>query len=94
MDLFNINAQEDLRYSHPSFKKLPIPSLHCTIGNEKLVLYRYIYVVIFRIPNLEVSGEAGEVEIEVSDDQYDVHSIDVSNVPVICTVSKVSWLSF
>ncbi len=44
----------------------------------------------FRIPNVEVRGEAGELDIEVSDDQYDVHNIEVSQIPLVVTVNKAS----
>eukprot|EP00794_Sanderia_malayensis_P003695 gene3695-4213_t len=41
------------------------------------------------LPKLEISGEAGEVDFDVLDDQYDVQTIDVSRVPLIVTVNKI-----
>ena len=35
-------------------------------------------------------GEGEEMEIEVSDNPYDVTSLDTSNVPIIVTLSLVS----
>lgn len=43
-----------------------------------------------RIPDLTVIGDGEERDIEVSDDPYDVLPIDISNVPVLVTLNKVS----
>lgn len=43
-----------------------------------------------RIPDLTVIGDGSEKDIEVSDDPYDVLPIDISNVPVLVTLNKIS----
>ena len=44
---------------------------------------------IHRIPKLIISGDSDEIDIDVSDDQYDTQEIDVANVPIIVTANKV-----
>lgn len=41
------------------------------------------------LPTLLVSGDSDDVDIEVSDDHYDVKPIDASRVPVMVTVNKI-----
>jgi len=43
-----------------------------------------------RIPDLTVIGEGAERDIEVSDDPYDILPLDVSNIPVLVTLNKIS----
>ena len=38
-----------------------------------------------------ISGDSDDLDIDVSDDQYDVQSLDITNIPVTVTVNKV-WL--
>ena len=42
-----------------------------------------------RIPKLVVTREGDDVEIEVSDNPYDVSTLDVSRVPVLISLSLV-----
>ncbi|XP_065053987.1 exosome complex component RRP42-like [Rhopilema esculentum] len=41
------------------------------------------------IPKLVISGDSDDIDIDISDDQYDIQSLDISNVPVMVTVNKV-----
>jgi len=43
-----------------------------------------------RLPDLTVIGEGAERDIEVSDDPYDILPLDISNVPVLVTLNKIS----
>ena len=43
-----------------------------------------------RIPDLTVIGDGAEKTIEVSDDPYDILPINISNVPVLVTLNKIS----
>ncbi len=45
------------------------------------------------IPQLTVSGEGEEMEIEVSDNPHDSTKIDVSKAPIIVTLAQVSYSS-
>ena len=63
---------------------------------SKIVLFqRYIVVpaskLIFcrRIPNVTVSTDEGDVELEISDDPHDCRRLDISSIPVTVTLSKV-----
>ena len=47
----------------------------------------------YRIPKLVISGDSDDIDIDISDDQYDIQSLDISNVPVMVTVNKVSTFS-
>lgn len=53
--------------------------------------YRWIddYIFYFRIPRVTVTQDEGHVELEISDDPYDVQTIDVKPAPCIVTLSKV-----
>ncbi|CAH3193225.1 unnamed protein product [Porites evermanni] len=42
-----------------------------------------------RIPNVAVSTEEGEVELEISDDPHDCTRLDVSSIPLTVTMSKI-----
>ena len=42
-----------------------------------------------RIPNVTVSTDEGDVELEISDDPHDCRRLDVSSIPVTVTLSKV-----
>jgi len=42
-----------------------------------------------QIPKLIISGDSDEIDIDVSDDQYDTQEIDVANVPIIVTANKI-----
>ncbi|KAK6178478.1 hypothetical protein SNE40_013264 [Patella caerulea] len=42
-----------------------------------------------RIPNVTVNQEDDEMEIELSDDPYDVNRLDISSSPCIVTLSKI-----
>ena len=43
-----------------------------------------------RIPNVQTStSETGEMELDISDDPYDVKRLDVSSAPCIVTLNKV-----
>ena len=43
----------------------------------------------FSIPTLTVSQDEGHIELELSDDPYDVQKLDVRDAPCIVTLSKV-----
>ncbi len=43
----------------------------------------------YRIPKLQVTGEGEEMEIQVSDNPFDNDPVDISNVPVIVTLTLV-----
>lgn len=45
--------------------------------------------IIDSIPTLTVSQDEGHVELELSDDPYDVQRLDVTSAPCIVTLSKV-----
>jgi len=42
-----------------------------------------------RIPRVTVTQDEGHVELEISDDPYDVQTVDVKSAPCIVTLSKV-----
>ncbi|EDO34904.1 predicted protein [Nematostella vectensis] len=42
-----------------------------------------------RIPNVTVSSDGGEVELEISDDPYDCHQLPPDQMPIIITLSKI-----
>ena len=42
-----------------------------------------------RIPNVTVSTDEGEAELEISDDPYDCRQLDVTSIPIIVTLTKV-----
>ena len=42
-----------------------------------------------RIPNVTVSTDEGDVELEISDDPHDCGRLDISSIPVTVTLSKV-----
>lgn len=42
-----------------------------------------------RIPKVTVSRDEGLVELEISDDPYDVQRVEVQSAPCIVTVCKV-----
>ena len=44
---------------------------------------------IARIPKLVVTREGDDVEVEVSDNPYDVSTLDVSRVPVLISLTLV-----
>ena len=48
---------------------------------------------IFSLPTLIVSQDEGHIELELSDDPYDVQKLDVSLAPCVVTLSKVSCFS-
>ena len=45
---------------------------------------------LFRIPNVTVSTNEGDVELEISDDPHDCRKLDVTSIPVTVTLSKVT----
>ena len=51
------------------------------------------YILTFRIPNVTVNMEDGEVELEISDDPFDCSRLDVKNIPLIVTLNKVGILA-
>ncbi|CAB4026019.1 Exosome complex component RRP42, partial [Paramuricea clavata] len=42
-----------------------------------------------RIPNVTVSMDEGEVELEISDDPFDCSRLDIKNIPLIVTLNKI-----
>lgn len=48
-----------------------------------------VYFPSFRIPNVTVNMEDGEVELEFSDDPFDCSRLDIKNIPLIVTLNKV-----
>lgn len=46
-----------------------------------------------RIPKVTVSRDEGLVELEISDDPYDVQRVEVQSAPCIVTVCKVLIIS-
>lgn len=42
-----------------------------------------------RIPRLTVTGEGEEMEVEVSDNPHDASTVDVTNAPIIITLTQV-----
>ena len=61
-----------------------------------LIIFIIIFILLLmhcpRIPNVSVTQEEGEqMELEVSDDPYDVKRLDVSAAPTVVTLSKVSF---
>ena len=80
------------------------PQFECfeqgSLGDIGISLIMFIIIIIFmlllmhcpRIPNVGVTQEEGEqMELEVSDDPYDVKRLDVSAAPTVVTLSKVSF---
>lgn len=52
--------------------------------------FRSALLISFRIPSVTVNqDDGGQMEIEISDDPYDVQRLDVSSVPCIVSLSKV-----
>ena len=47
-------------------------------------------ILFCSIPTLTVSQDEGHVELELSDDPYDVQKVDVTKAPCIVTLNKVS----
>lgn len=43
----------------------------------------------FSIPTLTVTQDEGHIELELSDDPFDVQRLDVTHAPCIVTLSKV-----
>jgi len=52
----------------------------------------YHYLIFVRLPKLQIIGEGTEQDIEISDDPYDTLPLDVSNVPIMVTLNKVSFI--
>ena len=50
------------------------------------------YIPSLRIPNVTVSMEEGDVELEISDDPFDCSRLDIKNIPLIVTLNKVREL--
>lgn len=48
-----------------------------------------VFFLGYRIPNVTVSTDEGDVELEISDDPHDCRRLDVSSIPVTVTLSKV-----
>ena len=48
--------------------------------------------LVFRIPRVTVTQDEGHVDLEISDDPYDVQTVDVKSAPCIVTLSKVQSL--
>ena len=46
-------------------------------------------ILFCSIPTLTVSQDEGHVELELSDDPYDVQKVDVTQAPCIVTLNKV-----
>ena len=84
------------QHFNPQFECFEQGSL-CDIAVSLII---FIIIIIFmlllmhcpRIPNVSVTQEEGEqMELEVSDDPYDVKRLDVSAAPTVITLSKVSF---
>jgi hypothetical protein len=52
-----------------------------------------IILILIRIPKVTVSRDEGLVELEISDDPYDVQKVEVRSAPCIVTVCKVNSLN-
>ena len=51
------------------------------------------YFSSLRIPNVTVSMEEGDVELEISDDPFDCSRLDIKNIPLIVTLNKVGQIT-
>ena len=62
-------------------------------GVDTKVLWAWAFyaldILSTRIPNVSVSIDEGEVELEISDDPYDCCRLDIKNIPLIVTLNKV-----
>lgn len=52
-------------------------------------LIKLTQTFFLRIPNVTVSTDEGDVELEISDDPHDCRRLDVTSLPVTVTLSKV-----
>ena len=48
------------------------------------------YFVSYRIPNVTVSRDGNDVELEISDDPHDCRQFLVDTIPIIVTLTKVT----
>ena len=55
------------------------------------LILKFTLLLCPRIPTVKVSQDEGLMELEISDDPYDVQRIDVSSAPCVITVNKVSF---
>lgn len=58
--------------------------LLCSLNNVRNAIFFFQ-----RIPKVTVSRDEGLVELEISDDPYDVQRVEVQSAPCIVTVCKV-----
>jgi hypothetical protein len=70
-----------------------------SIAMEKYKIRTYTFIelthallLFLRIPNVTVSMDEGEVELEISDDPFDCSRLDIKNIPLIVTLNKVGKL--
>ena len=58
---------------------------HVVTANKRLTNWFFCR----RIPNVTVSTDEGDLELEISDDPHDCRRLDVASIPVTVTMSKV-----
>ncbi|KAK3737287.1 hypothetical protein QZH41_008207, partial [Actinostola sp. cb2023] len=64
--------------------------LECGSGNLHDALSLAVKAALHNtsIPNVSVTTDGGDVELEISDDPYDCRRLNVHNTPIIVTLSK------
>ena len=72
-----------------------LPSLNKVLLLLLLLLLLLIHLSLLldsfvrRIPNVTVSTDEGDVELEISDDPHDCRRLDVTSIPITVTMCKV-----